>query len=158
MKLSVMTLSLLLIAQPAFALSCMPPDVVRLYQNAVESEESYYFIRGKLMAEGPVNEPDTSGATKLASAETQVRLVGKALTRNRFEAPFDREITLRLNCASVWCGTAPLEREIFAAVKLVGQALELDIGPCGFDAVDYSKADEARLLRCYQNGQCGEKF
>ena len=156
MKLFVAALSLTIIAQPVFALSCMRPDVVRLYQNAVDSEANYYFLKGELLPNGPVNVPDTTGTKEPVSTETQLRFVGKALTRSGFEAPFDREITLRLNCASIWCGTAPLDREIFAAVKLAGQALELDISPCGFDAVDVSEGAEARLLEC--DGNCFSDF
>ena len=158
MKLTVFVLALVLIAEPVFALSCMRPDVVRLYQNAVESEENYYFIKGILVPEGAINEPVTSGTKEPVSAETNVRFVGEALTRDGFEAPFDRDIILRLNCASIWCGAAPLERKIFAAIKLAGETLDLDIGPCGFDAVDYSEPAEKRLLDCHQNGNCEIDF
>lgn len=138
----------LIFVKPAYALSCLPPDAVRLLQFAQESPDPYVLVKGRIS--GPVNLPE---AGTREPARSTVRVEGKGLNRNGFSASIAREITLELTCLSVWCATPP-EGEQIMALKVEGDARTLEIGPCGGNAVAWTEDGESRLLECYQNGNC----
>ena len=141
-------------AQPALALSCLRPDVIRLYSDARDSEDLYSMVVGKITATNPIAIPkkDNGGSTK---ADTTVRVTGRSLTSSGFTAPFDRDVTLRASCLSVWCADPPtLDTEVFLTLRHDGDARVVDIGPCPFNALPWSADEEARVLNCHRFDRC----
>ena len=153
MTRTLLTLLACLAAQPALALSCLPPDPVALYERARDAEESFMIIRGRILAEARVNLPREG-----KEAETPVRIEGLALTAEGFTEPFDRDATLRLTCAGPWCANAPSGGEVFMAVEVDGRDLIAEIGPCYFNQVEATDEGAARLLSCHQGGDCVTKY
>jgi hypothetical protein len=146
----------LLTAQPLHALSCLAPDVVRNYEYARDSEDTYSMVIGRIEPYGPIAVPEQDLSAKTdRSTETQIRLTGRALTANGFTAEFQRDVTLRIQCVSVWCAGAPdIEPEVFVTLRHDGDARVLDIGPCLGNATKWTAEDEARVLNCHRFQKC----
>ena len=149
-------LLVLLAAQPLHALSCMAPDVVRQYEYARDSKDTYSMVIGRIEPYGPIAEPeqDLTGQTE-RHVDTRVRLVGRSLTAQGFSGEFQRDVTLRVGCLSVWCAGAPdTEGEVFVTLRHDGEARIMDIGPCPGNALKWTADDEARVLNCHRFQKC----
>lgn len=149
--------ALCLLSGPAAALSCLPPDAVRLYAEAAESDELFTVVIGRLMPETPIAVPEIpqDGAMpETKEAITRVRMSGHWLNARDFSSPFDREIDVRVTCLSIWCGNPVTDREILAALRLTGDGPVLEVGPCGGNAMPLDQADIDALLRCHRSGEC----
>jgi hypothetical protein len=156
-------LALSAIAAPAFALSCLRPDAVRMFEYARDSKETFYVIKGRITPVGDYAIPEakqtTSPTDKDAFADTPVQITGVGLSANGFSVPVEIGATVRLTCLSVWCPGPPPDGELLMIVKKDGIELTLDIGPCGGTAVSWDPASEERLLRCHLSDTCvAEEF
>jgi hypothetical protein len=148
----VIIVALITAGSPALALSCLRPDAVRLYELARDSEEVYYFVKGRIDLTEPVKEPDPNSD---APALTRAHISGTALNSHGFGTSFEQDITIVANCLSVWCGSAAdLTGELFAALQIVDEELTLRVGPCGGDVVQWDQNAERRLLECHRTGIC----
>lgn len=145
-----LALLLALLAGPAAALSCLPPDPVRLYQFAEQSPDRYVMLKGRIIGD----DIELPRQNSKIPARTTVRVEGLGLSATGFDAPADREITLELSCLSVWCAAPPEEGELIMALKLEGETRVLAIDPCGGNAIPWSEDGEKRLLDCYLDGTC----
>ncbi|MEQ9036915.1 MAG: hypothetical protein RIE24_00990 [Silicimonas sp.] len=148
---------LLLLAGPAQALSCLPPDAVRLYTQAAESEDLFAIFIGRLDPEIPIEVPEIPNDGTLhedQEATTRTRLTGHLLGPDDFTRPVDQEIDVRVTCLSIWCGSPITDRDILGALRLTGDVPELEIGPCGSNAMVLEQADLDALLRCHRSGDC----
>lgn len=146
----------LLAAQPLHALSCIQPDVVRQYEHARDSEDTYSMVIGRIEPYGPIAVPeqDLTGQSD-RRLDTRVRLVGRSLTDRGFSTEFQRDVTLRVGCISVWCAGAPdTENEVFVTLRHEGDARLLDLGPCPSNALKWTADDEARVLNCHRFQKC----
>ncbi len=151
MRLTLICLALLATG-PAHALSCLPPDAVRLFEQAREAEEDYVIVKGRLMF---LETPSTPPRGSKLPALTKARIDGHGLNNAGFTSPFSRRVTVSASCFAHWCGSLDdvSEPSIFA-IQVTSTELTLDIGPCGGDRVTWSPSGEERLLRCYQSGDC----
>lgn len=141
-----------LAAGPAQALSCLPPDAVRLYQTAEAAKAPFYIVAGEVEVTGPVNLPDPDDERP---AITQARITGTGLSGGGFEVPFDQPVTLEISCLGPWCGGVDgLTGKLIVAVAAGEAGLTLRIGPCGGDVVRWTADGEARLLACHRDGDC----
>lgn len=140
---------------PVHALSCMAPDVVWLYQHIKEDEADYLLVKGKVILTELPNYAEPAGMRQ-TEAFTMARAVGQALSVSGFDAPFDRPITIRSSCAGSWCGAPEglSEDRHFFALRMEGDRLVLERGPCGGLVERWSEEEEARLLNCHLNGEC----
>ena len=148
----------LALASPAWSLSCLRPDVVRIYEMAREAEAGFWIVRGQIFADDPiaVPEPRPDGSHEEgASASTPVAFVGLGLMTDGTYREFSQTITLTITCLSHWCGSAPLETDVFAAIEVKDTGPELVIDPCSSRIATFSDEDEERLLRCVRDGTCG---
>ncbi|MEK6215808.1 MAG: hypothetical protein N2B03_01180, partial [Boseongicola sp.] len=137
---------------PVLALSCLPPDAVRLYEMARDAEEAYYFVKGRIDLTGPAQEPDPNSD---APALTRAHISGTALNSHGFGTSFEQDITIEASCLSVWCGSAEnLTGELFTAMRIINKELTLRVGPCGGDVVQWDQDAERRLLECHRTGIC----
>lgn len=151
--------ALALLATPAGALSCLPPDALRLYTQAAESEEVFAIVIGRLSPETPIAIPaipQDGSPPASKQATTRVRMSGLSLGAEEFSAPFDLDIDVRVACLSIWCGAPVTDREILAALRLTDGVPELDVDPCGGNAMPLEQVDLDPLLRCHRSGDCGD--
>jgi hypothetical protein len=148
-------LAALVAAGPASALSCLPPDAVRLYQQADASAERYFIAIGRLHADREIRVPTPSpDAPETSEAVTRVRMTGHVLGETGFDEPFDILVDVKVTCLSIWCGSPVTDRDILAAVRLTGDVPELEIGPCGGLTMPAENADTEALLTCHRLGGC----
>jgi hypothetical protein len=149
------TLLLLATTLPAQALSCLPPDAVRLYEAARDATEIYYMVRGRIDLMEPANVPLPDSEDQ---AETRARISGMALGSHSFGTAVDREITISTHCLGPWCGSPEVAAgELFATLRVDGDRLILRMGPCGGDQVPWDKDGEARVLACHRDNTCNYK-
>jgi hypothetical protein len=155
MKQLALTLLVGLLAAPALALSCLPPDAVFIYQQIKKDPADYLLIKGTVMLGEPANLPLRTD-TKTTDAQTKARVTGHALTRTGFQVAFDAPITIRATCTGPWCGTPEglADGAYILALKLEDVQPVLTRGPCGGLIVPWSAADEQRLLTCHLGGEC----
>ena len=147
--------ALFLLGSPAHALSCLPPDAVRLYSDAAASEDHFVIVIGRLHPDREIEIPPASpDSVQETEAVTRVRMSGHLLGSDGFEEAFDRDIDVSVTCLSVWCGAPATDRDIVAALRLVGDRPRLEVGPCGGMAVTLEDADVEGLLRCHRTGEC----
>lgn len=154
---TVLALTLALSASPALSLSCMRPDVVRMFEYARDSDDIYYVIKGRLTPSKPyaIPEPKTSAPGDLPStADTPVGINGMGLGSHSFSVSVEVGATVRLKCLSVWCAGPPPESELLMIVKKSNEDLVLDVGPCGGTAIPWSAEAEKRLLECHRSDSC----
>jgi len=145
-----------LVCGPALALSCLPHDVARTYAHAAEADAPYIVVHGTLSFDADLL-PDTDMRDQRKPPHTLIpaRMTGQALTRDGFEQPFDREITLDVQCFGPWCaGAVPgIDHLGFLERRETGYVLALD--PCGGMAHPEPTPDMLqRVLRCFQGGAC----
>ena len=149
---------LLSLATPVSALSCLPPDARQLYVQAAESDEFFAIVIGRIDPEDPIEipaVPQNGSSPKTQEATTRVRMSGLALNAEEFATAFDRDIDVKVTCLSIWCGNPVTDRDILAALRLTDGVPELEIGPCGGNAMPLDQADLDALLRCHRSGICG---
>lgn len=145
----------LLAAGPVHALSCLPPDAVRLYQQADDSTERYFMVIGRLNADREIRVPmPTVNSPERSEAVTRVRMTGHFLGQTDFDEPFDILVDVKVTCLSIWCGSPVTDRDILAAVRLTGGVPELEFGPCGGLTMPAKDADIEALLTCHRSGGC----
>ena len=158
--------AVLLIAQPAVALSCLRPDAVRLYEFARDSDDFYQIVLGRLIAPAGITLPEAPemGQAPLGNEETDVvytpvRLSGMVLTRDAFDRPYDREVTLALGCLGMWCSDPPAQdKRLLFAVRIDGDARFLNPGVCSEASVLGTSGAVDRLLDCHVNNHCPQQF
>lgn len=140
---------------PAAALSCLPPDAVRLYHQADESDARFAIVTGRLHPEGEIAVPQVDANNqKDAEATTRVRMTGKVLGPQDFSQDFEIGVDVTIQCFAIWCGAAITDQDILAALRLTGDAPVLEIGPCGGMAMPLANADIGGLLTCHRAGSC----
>ncbi len=148
----------LILAQPALALSCLRPDVLRQYTDARDSTDLYSMVIGTF-AETPeiaIPERDAEGSYPNGTkADTILRFSGRELGSDGFSAPFDGDITVRASCLSVWCASPPVtDAEVFVTLKHADDTLLLELSPCPTNALPWTADDEARVLNCHRFKKC----
>lgn len=149
--------ALALLSTPALSLSCLRPDVVRMYEQARDADASYWMVRGQLVSETPLSAPKAQPDGRFkdnASASTTVRFQGKALHRDGFRDIPDTDITVTITCIAHWCGSVPLEQDLFMAIEITETGPELLAPACSSRVIQFSEENEARLLRCALDGVC----
>lgn len=153
MKPLLLALLSLTIASPALALSCMRPDAVQLYEMARDSKDTYVAVRGRIDLSEPAQDPvpDTEIPTI-----TQAVMSGYSLTTHAFGAIFNSKIEIRATCLGPWCGSAEsFKGEQIAMLRVdPGNVYTLMAGPCGGQALEWTKDGEQRLLDCHRTGKC----
>ena len=145
------------LAAPAWSLSCIRPDIVRTFEEARDSKAGFWIVRGRILADGPIAmpQPDAGGRYKdNSSASTPVRFKGAGLRPNGEFASFEMDITLTVSCFAHWCGSPPLDTEVFAAIEVKDSGPELQVNACSGRVMPYSEDDEKRLLQCLSDGIC----
>ncbi|WP_254892423.1 hypothetical protein [Roseovarius sp. A-2] len=142
---------------PAFALSCLPPEVTRTYQQATEAEAAYIAVHARLEFD-PDALPRTDWQDQAATPPHTLipaRMTGQALTKTGFNLPFDRRITLDAQCLGPWCAGASPGASYLAFLKRTETGYLLALDPCGgMGFVDPTPETLRRVETCYSGGIC----
>lgn len=145
-----------LIAGPALALSCLPPDPVRDFIQADEAEDIWIVVEGRLNFDSS-RLPEQDLARNDAPPETDIpaRLEGLSLGPDGFSRAFDRDITLRVLCFGPWCGGAEAGRDYLGFLKREGDGYVAFADPCG-NRLYAEPTDAMRdaLTRCMRGDVC----
>jgi hypothetical protein len=141
----------LLLADPAHALSCLRPDVVRSYLDRAERPDQVVLLGSFNFPSGALRQPDHSLTQRPAERTAEALFRGEDLrTGTRIEGT----VLLRGLCWGPWCGDmAPGVHLAFA--RRTEQGLELQVDACGTSAFpDPDIATLARLERCMARQDC----
>ena len=148
-----LTCLLILMAQPALALSCLRPDVARTYQIAHESPATYVLAKGTItVREGEVVHP---GVNQPAIEDYTVRATfeGRLASPDGFDEPAEGDLTIEIGCAGNWCGGVP-GGEVIAFIELRDGAAYLAQGACPQNTFAATPEIEAAALSCLTGGEC----
>lgn len=119
------------------ALSCMRPTIDSAYQLAVVREESFIFAYGTLTRSGR-NIPDADGPigkSTRAGYSFPARFSGHLATRRGFTARADFEITVEVQCLSIWCGAEVLGDPTLYALRIDPDRYALEATVCNDFAI-----------------------
>lgn len=142
-------------AGPADALSCLRPDPARSFQQAEASEQTYVIARGTLDFDGAELPEGMSTAAEDQSVSVPARLSGMGLTRDGYTVPFDRDVTLVLQCLGPWCGTATPGTEVLAFLEKDDDGYTIRQSPCGGLAFQDAPDDwYDTVATCFAGGDC----
>jgi len=148
---------LIALSGPAFALSCMRPDVARTYQEAADAEEAYIVVHGRLDFDES-RLPKTDMANQQATPPDTLipaRIDGKAMSFDGFTIPFTREITLNAQCFGPWCTGAASGTDYLAFLKKGADGYLLSLTPCGgFGFANPSDAALEKVHSCFRGDDC----
>lgn len=142
---------------PALALSCLPHDVARTFQQAAKAEAAYIVVHGALQFDKTrlpkvdmANQHQTPPDTLIAA-----RITGKALSHDGFEVPFDRKVTLNAQCFGPWCAGATSGADYLAFLEKRADGFTLRITPCGgFGFAAPSKVRLDTVKACFRGAAC----
>lgn len=153
-------LGTMMLADSAFALSCMRPDLVKTLEDAKASEKLYYVLVGKFVSLTPPpkiapygNPPGPPGEFKPQPPTiTQTYFEGFSLAKHtRSDAPLTRfPVDIETNCVASWCSSPPpSDRELIAFVEVrEGQAPLLKISPCPYWTFSAEQKKVQKLRQC----------
>jgi hypothetical protein len=141
-----------LIMPPAFALSCMAPNIFRSAQFLHEQDEEFILFKGSVTLKeafkGPGYDDNPKPKKTTGQAEGVNLLTG---------TPFKESVTIQQRCYGPWCGSSSSKafhnRLIYLHKK--GDDYSIDLNPCGgviFSEV--STEEEANLIQCIKEQNC----
>ncbi|MEM6938512.1 MAG: hypothetical protein AAF943_13870 [Pseudomonadota bacterium] len=140
---------------PAFALSCLAPEVARSYDRFAADPADYVIVRGRISLEGKLPRALSPSQSFPDVTLVPARLVGKSLTQEGFRLPFDKELTLEVSCLGPWCGSLADGEDVLAFVRRSEGAYYLAVPPCGGSAFGAPKAAQIKRVKlCHQRGVC----
>lgn len=132
------------IASQASALLCMPPSLDQSFDLARDAEENYGIFVGSVdVSEEEVKRLSKDGMT---SFETIAQFSGHSLFVDGLTPPFEREITVRVDCMGEWCGSASdIDDAVFFGKIEPSGAVEFMSTAWGGDYYDASKENITHL-------------
>lgn len=159
MRIGVVLASLFALAQPAFALSCMAPDIARDYQQAAQSDDTYIVVKGNLFFDETELPDRIDQRTSRArdSVDVEGWLAGFSLAKNGFTRRFERDVILRVSCLGPWCGHT-VKGEHLAFLKQEDHQWIMQINPCpGMTYATPTAEQEQTALACFRGEGCQVK-
>ena len=151
-------IALCLLAAPAAALTCAPPDPVRTFTALNEAPEEYVVVLGRLDFDPKALPQPNGGAMDPNRTDPPRRvratMTGKALGTEGFGMPWSGTVILEAECFGPWCPWQQPGRYM-AFLKREGTQRTLMVNACGGNAFgDPSAVDVARVEDCLK-GSCG---
>lgn len=142
---------------PALALSCLPPDVARTYQQAAAAEEAYFVVHARLEFDADAL-PRTDWRDQAATPPhtlISARMTGYALSKTGFDLLFDQPVTLDARCFGPWCAGAAPGTSYLAFLQRKDDGYLLALDPCGgMGFADPSPETLRRVATCHSGGSC----
>jgi len=155
-QLGIVLAGLIVMAHPAFALSCAPPDIARDFDRAAKSNDKYIIVKGDLFFDEAAL-PDRTAqrmSRKRNSVDINGWLTGESLTRDGFTKPFERDVILRVTCLGPWCGGTE-KGDHMTFLKQEDRQWVMQIGPCpGLTYANPTNAQEQKVLACFRGEPC----
>ena len=144
-----------LAATEAAALSCLPADPMRDFQEAQDAPESYHILHGRLSFDPSLMPQRVSNDPGVTPNPVDAQFDGFALGPEGFTTPVEAEVVLQSTCAGPYCGTfGPGEALLFAEITEAGYLVR--IGPCSGGAFDQVNQDTLDgLAACLRGEGCG---
>ena len=150
-----MTAALLTAAGHAQALSCMPPDAVRTFNELDTAAEDYIVLHGTLTFDESALPPFVQDDPVTDPAPITAEFTGKGLTEDGFTADYTGSVVLQVTCAGPWCGTAQSDVAAVIFVLADEQPFTITADPCGSRLFPEPTAETlADLTTCMQGGAC----
>ncbi len=140
----------------ALALSCIAPTVERSYAQFASADETYLIVHGRVTFDAKLL-PKALTANSKPPELTLVpaQLVGKSLTKDGFNLPFEQSITLNVTCLGPWCGSIKDGEDLLAFVQKSDAGYALAVTPCGGSAFGSPKAAQIKkVVTCFRDGTC----
>lgn len=158
MRLSgaLLAFAVFVMSQPAFALSCMAPDLARDYAHAAQSDDTYILVRGQLYFDEAALPDRTDERTSRGRVSFDIEgwLAGHSLTDEGFSKPFERDVILRVSCLGPWCG-GTAKGEHLAFLRQEDRQWVMELNPCpGMTYAHPSAEQEATALACFRGEDC----
>ena len=147
----------MLLASPAYSLSCTPPDPVQDYKAAEASSARWGVAVGQLsFNEGKLPKVDMNRPDKVPEKTTiRAQFVGHSLNTDGFKTPFQANVTLQVSCILTWCGTPRNGARYLAFIKHEGNKRVVFSDPCGSRLYpNPSRQDLQRIRDCFVGGPC----
>ena len=144
----------------ALALSCIPPDVAGTYQEAAASKSAYVVVHGTLVFDESLLPKTDWDHQEQTPQDTFIpaRFTGKSMSKAGFKTPFDRDITLHVQCFGPWCGGAASGTEYLAFLERGDDGYVLSVNACGgFGFAEPGQKALKRVVTCYRGGTCEPK-
>ncbi|MEO1306912.1 MAG: hypothetical protein AAFV38_03020 [Pseudomonadota bacterium] len=145
----------LLAANPLHALSCLKPDPVSRYLEAVEATEGYFIVVGEISyARTPPERPDSAAFEERPDVTIQAKIEGQALGKQGFERAFKRDLDLVSTCIGPWCGQFPQQGPLLAFVRAAEPQPVLEMSACPHNTFLPAPENLARIEACHLRGKC----
>jgi hypothetical protein len=156
MKILAISAVVATIATQASALSCLPVHHVTSFEQAANSELSYFILHGTFTFEPKPfptieerNAPDYQPAILVSEFE------GKVLTQEGFVDYPPFQVALKPTCLGPWCGNMATGVETLAfAARLDTGGLMVEPAPCGGQAFQEVTEDMIRDIEACAAGNC----
>ena len=140
----------LLLAGPAFGLSCKPPNFAEAFNRAAAAEEMYSLVYG-------IFEPVVSQDELADAMAAPFIFDGKQLGREGFGQTQAREVTVERSCAGSFCAPfPPTGVPMMVLLEHRGTAQVLNAKPCGDEVMlDPSFGQVGAIRACMGRLECG---
>lgn len=141
----------------ARALSCMAWHVEDAYRAADESPDPYIAVQGKLTFDAEELPQVNWDRQEDVPPKTIIdaRLTGKAWTGHGFDQPFDRDVTLIVECHGPWCAQVTDGADTLAFLERTEAGFTLRTNPCGWMVFQKPSDDTvSRATSCLQGKSC----
>lgn len=129
-----LALALAFTSAPAAALSCLRPDIARSYDWADERPEPFVLALGSLVRAGPdtPDGPVSDNPQDRVSYSFPARFDGRLATADGFTVERAFDVTVEVQCESVWCGGESLSDYGLYFLRRDGEDTHaLEAGLCG---------------------------
>ena len=119
-----------IMAHPVAALSCLVPDVARSTQEAIDADARYRIVSGTFTFDARIPPFDGTPLPDGQTVRVPARFGGAVLTDQGFTQRLTSDVTLNVDCMMQSCGSLAQGTETLAFLRMDGDALTLDLGPC----------------------------
>ena len=131
--MKLLALALALVPQNLAALSCLAPDAVATYAEAVASEARYSVLLGRLHFDEEDLPPAlNSSFTPASPVAVPARFEGAFLSGGTFVEGYEASLSLLVECAGPWCGSATDGAEYLLFAEHGERGLQVTLGACAF--------------------------
>lgn len=139
-------------ASPALALSCMPYAPVDGFRDAQASATRYTVVHGVLTFDTRKLPEHYDENARDVTIDARVR--GQALSPSGFDAPFNQNVSLAVQCAGPWCPSVRSGVQYLLFIEKQGSGYRLVADACPTTLFPSpSRADLQDMVRCL-SGAC----
>lgn len=152
-RLGLTAMFLAVLASQASALSCLPPNIARTFNQVNDAPDVYVMGLGVLTATGQIPKYK-EGKPRHISAQFKAVFLGTS----GLSAEQDMAVTVDAICYASWCGGFPkTDEKMIAFLKKTGAGYRLESNPCDGHFKIAPSPKEIRLLqKCLKRGGCSE--